>query len=118
MSGLEEIPEDAAGFMIIGSKYDLSPQEADVLQRYWARPNAAVVAAWHDHSGVPIVRVLHQARGTRWVIDYLRMLRQHGAPQPVADAEGPTRRLIDAMGEGEVRTLTFAERRLDPRSCL
>lgn len=41
MSGLKEIPEDAAGFMIIGSKYDLSPQEAEVLQRVLARPNAA-----------------------------------------------------------------------------
>lgn len=80
--------------------------------------NAAVVAAWHDQAGVPIVRVLHQAPGTRWVIDYLRMLRQHGAPQPVADAEGPTRRLIDAMGEGEVRTLTFAERRLADQTIL
>ena len=36
MSGLEEIPEDAAGFMIIGSKYDLSPQEAEVFRKFLA----------------------------------------------------------------------------------
>lgn len=43
MSGLKEIPQDAAGFMIIGSKYDLTPQEAEVLQEYWDRPNAALL---------------------------------------------------------------------------
>jgi hypothetical protein len=53
MSGLEEIPEDAAGFMIIGSKYDLSPQEAEVLQRYWARPNAAILIMLEPQNDTP-----------------------------------------------------------------
>lgn len=53
MSGLEEIPEDAAGFMIIGSKYDLSPQEAEVLQRYWARPNAAILIMLEPRNDTP-----------------------------------------------------------------
>ena len=53
MSGLEEIPEDAAGFMIIGSKYDLSPQEAAVLQRYWARPNAAILIMLEPQNDTP-----------------------------------------------------------------
>lgn len=79
---------------------------------------AAVVAAWHELDGTPVVRVLHQAPGTRWVIDYLRHLRALGAGQPVADAEGPARRLVDAMGEDEVRTLTFAERRLADQTIL
>lgn len=53
MSGLQEIPEDAAAFMIVGSKYDLSAQEAEVLQRYWDRPNSAVLVMLEPQQDTP-----------------------------------------------------------------
>ena len=53
LGGLQEIPEDAAGFMIVGSKYDLTPQEAEVLQRYWDRPNAALFIMLEPQQGTP-----------------------------------------------------------------
>lgn len=53
MSGLQEIPADAAGFMIIGSKYDLTPQEAEALERYWERPNAALLVMLEPQQDVP-----------------------------------------------------------------
>ncbi len=53
LGGLQEIPEDAAGFMIVGSKYDLTPQEAEVLQRYWDRPNAALFIMLEPQQDTP-----------------------------------------------------------------
>ena len=78
MSGLEEIPEDAAGFMIIGSKYDLSPQEAEVLQRYWARPNAAILIMLEPRNDTPrqLYRFLRE-QGLRPQNDRV-MLRNRG----------------------------------------
>ena len=78
MSGLEEIPEDAAGFMIIGSKYDLSPQEAEVLQRYWARPNAAILIMLEPQNDTPkqLYRFLRE-QGLRPQNDRV-MLRNRG----------------------------------------
>ncbi|UQT44771.1 hypothetical protein M5E88_00045 [Akkermansia muciniphila] len=79
MSGLEEIPEDAAGFMIIGSKYDLSPQEAEVLQRYWARPNAAILIMLEPQNDTPkqLYRFLRE-QGLRPQNDRV-MLRNRGS---------------------------------------
>ena len=78
MSGVEEIPEDAAGFMIIGSKYDLSPQEAEVLQRYWARPNAAILIMLEPRNDTPrqLYRFLRE-QGLRPQNDRV-MLRNRG----------------------------------------
>ncbi len=78
MSGLKEIPEDAAGFMIIGSKYDLSPQEAEVLQRYWARPNAAILVMLEPQQDTPkqLYRFLRE-QGLRPQNDRV-MLRNRG----------------------------------------
>lgn len=53
MGNLTDIPEDAAGFMLIGAKYDLSATEADVLKRYWARPNSAILVMLEPKQDVP-----------------------------------------------------------------
>lgn len=53
LSGLKTIPEDAVGFMIIGSKYDLTPQESEVLQEYWDRPNSALLVMLEPQADTP-----------------------------------------------------------------
>ncbi|OFT48013.1 hypothetical protein HMPREF3157_02140 [Dermabacter sp. HMSC06F07] len=57
---------------------------------------AAVVAAWIDTDGSPVVRVLHQAPGTAWLEPYLMHLRDYyGVNEIAADDGGPVRRITD-----------------------
>ena len=65
--------------MIIGSKYDLSPQEAEVLQRYWARPNAAILIMLEPQNDTPkqLYRFLRE-QGLRPQNDRV-MLRNRGS---------------------------------------
>ena len=59
---------------------------------------AAVVAGWWDEDGSPVVRVLHQAPGTSWLIPYLRRLRdEYGVTEIAADDAGPVRRITDDL---------------------
>ncbi len=53
MSSMTEVPQDAAGFMLVGTKYDLSKQEADVLNRYWERPNASIFIMLEPQQDTP-----------------------------------------------------------------
>lgn len=43
IAGLESIPEDAAGLIILGAQYDLSDKERQVLSNYWNKPNAGML---------------------------------------------------------------------------
>ena len=43
LSGLEAIPNNAAGVLLIGPQYDITPEESKVLEDYWARNNAAML---------------------------------------------------------------------------
>ena len=43
LSGLEEIPDDAEGVVMVAPKYDLTDTEAAVLDRYWNRPRGAML---------------------------------------------------------------------------
>ncbi len=42
IAGLAGIPADAAGVALIAPRFDLSPQEEEVLREYWSRPRAAL----------------------------------------------------------------------------
>ncbi len=53
MSGMKDVPEDAAGFMLVGPKYDLSQQEADMLKRYWSRPNSSILVMIDPQQDTP-----------------------------------------------------------------
>lgn len=43
ISGLDAIPADAAGLVILGAQYDLNDQERQVLNDYWNKPNAGML---------------------------------------------------------------------------
>lgn len=43
IAGLEEIPEDVSGVVLAAPKYDFTESEIEVLERYWARPRAAIM---------------------------------------------------------------------------
>ncbi|MDE0594740.1 MAG: Gldg family protein [Roseibacillus sp.] len=42
VSGMEKIPEDAAGVALVAPRYDLDQRELAVFREYWNRPRAAV----------------------------------------------------------------------------
>jgi hypothetical protein len=42
VSGMEKIPEDAAGVALVAPRYDLDERELAVFREYWNRPRAAV----------------------------------------------------------------------------
>ena len=42
ISGLDQIPDDAAGVALVAPRFDLNAQEMDVLRDYWKRPKAAL----------------------------------------------------------------------------
>lgn len=50
LNGLDRIPADAAGFMLIGNKYDLASPEIEVLSNYWNTPNAGIFLALDPHT--------------------------------------------------------------------
>ncbi len=43
ISGLEKIPDDAAGVALVAPRYDLDERELAAFRRYWNRPRAAVL---------------------------------------------------------------------------
>ncbi|MDG2487238.1 MAG: Gldg family protein [Roseibacillus sp.] len=43
ISGLDRIPDDAAGIALVAPRFDLNAQEMDVLREYWKRPKAALL---------------------------------------------------------------------------
>ncbi|NMW64791.1 hypothetical protein HHJ78_04420 [Mobiluncus mulieris] len=56
----------------------------------------AVVAAWMSNN-LKYVRVLHQAPGSAWLIDYLQMLKTRGFNRFAADDGGMNRRIFDYL---------------------
>lgn len=44
ISEVETIPDDAEGLVIVAPEYDFKPSEIEVLENYWQRPSAAIVA--------------------------------------------------------------------------
>lgn len=50
LSGLEAVPEDAAGFMLVGAPYDLTEAEQKVLTDYWNRPSSGIFIAIDPHT--------------------------------------------------------------------
>ena len=42
ISGLDQIPDDAAGVALVAPRFDLNTQEMDALRNYWKRPKAAL----------------------------------------------------------------------------
>lgn len=73
---------------------------------------AAVVAAWRGPDDRPMVRVVHRAEGTAWLVPYVAELAQQlGITEVAADGAGPIGRHAAALeDEGlTVRRLTMAE---------
>lgn len=50
LADLDAVPEDAAGFMLIGPQYDLTPKEAQVVNDYWNRPSAGLFITLDPHT--------------------------------------------------------------------
>lgn len=50
LNEIEAIPEDAAGFMLIGPQYDLTAKELDILNQYWNRPSSGIFMALNPHA--------------------------------------------------------------------
>lgn len=53
LSGIDKIPDDAAGLMVIAPQYDFSPTEVEILDEYWQRNNAGVLMMLTPHADSP-----------------------------------------------------------------
>ncbi|MEG2327763.1 MAG: hypothetical protein RSB48_05660, partial [Akkermansia sp.] len=53
LSGIDSIPKDGSGLMIIGSQYDLTEQECKVIEDYWNRPNSGMFIVLDPHVDTP-----------------------------------------------------------------
>lgn len=95
-----------------------SPEPSEVTFAFEVAPGnaaAAVAAGWTDaRTGRPVIRIVHQAPGTDWLIPYLdrELPKTLGmAPSYVADGAGPVTRFVTRLQEmdHEVRTLYMSE---------
>ncbi len=84
VSGLQRIPEDAAGVALVAPRFDLNTREMSVFREYWERPRAATLiildpslkeqpsnlrAFLREHGVTPRVVRLSTTRGNRQVFD-------------------------------------------------
>lgn len=73
---------------------------------------AAVVASWRDAAGTPLIRTVHRAPGSAWLVPYVAgLLDEWGLTSVTCDGAGPAQRhAADLEARGyEVRRLTMAE---------
>ncbi|MFP6877914.1 MAG: Gldg family protein [Roseibacillus sp.] len=84
ISGLDKIPEDAAGIALVAPRYDMDERELVVFREYWGRPRAAVLvvldptlkqqppqlrAFLREHGVTPRANRLFTMRGSRQIYD-------------------------------------------------
>lgn len=79
-----------------------APARTEVAVAFEVAPDnaaAAVVAGWRDaDTGRPCVRVVHQAPGTAWLVDYLAALVREWQPAVIAaDGAGPVGRFVEDL---------------------
>jgi len=63
LSGMEEIPADAEGLALVAPKYDLTEAELGVLERYWSRPQAAMLLLLEPGVVLPKLKGFLRANG-------------------------------------------------------
>jgi len=63
LSGKDEIPADAAGVAIVAPKYDFTPEEMAVMERYWQRPRSAFLVLLSPDDVPPRIRGFLRANG-------------------------------------------------------
>ncbi len=63
LSGLEEIPSDLSGIVLAAPKYDLTPEELAVLERYWNQPRAAILTLIDSGVAPPNLRAFLRGNG-------------------------------------------------------
>ncbi|MEI6653668.1 MAG: Gldg family protein [Verrucomicrobiota bacterium] len=63
LSGLADIPGEADGVTLVAPKYDLTEEELGVLERYWARPRAALLVLLDPGNPLPKLRGFLRANG-------------------------------------------------------
>ena len=63
LAGLADIPADAEGVALVAPKYDLTDEELGVLERYWARPRAALLVLLEPGNTLPKLRAFLRANG-------------------------------------------------------
>lgn len=102
---LEALPETVPPLADVSIGVEVAPESAA----------AAVVAAWQDSDGRPVIRVLHRAPGATWLTAYLQTLHEeHGVTRFVMDGAGPIRRFSQLYesedSEITVRTLPLQDR--------
>lgn len=63
ISGLESVPEEIEGLLIISPRYDFSEEEIAVLESYWNRPRSALMVLLGDHPVPPRFRAFLRKQG-------------------------------------------------------
>ena len=63
LSDKDEIPADAAGVAIVAPKYDFTPEELAVMERYWLRPRSAFLVLLSPGEVPPRIRSFLRANG-------------------------------------------------------
>lgn len=63
LSDKDEIPPDAAGVAIVAPKYDFTPEEMAVMERYWLRPRSAFLVLLSPGDVPPRIRSFLRANG-------------------------------------------------------
>ncbi|MBK1882611.1 Gldg family protein [Luteolibacter pohnpeiensis] len=63
LAGLTDIPEDAEGVALVAPKYDLTEDEANVLERYWNRPKSSLLVLLEPGETPPRLRAFLRENG-------------------------------------------------------
>lgn len=63
LSGLDEIPADAEGVVMVAPKYDLTDEELAVLEKYWNQPRAAMLFLLKAGDTPPKLRTFLRSNG-------------------------------------------------------
>lgn len=63
LSDKSEIPADAAGVAIVAPKYDFTPEEMAVMEKYWLRPRSAFLVLLSPGEVPPRIRSFLRANG-------------------------------------------------------
>lgn len=63
LAGLKEIPDGISGIVIAAPKYDLTADEAAVLENYWNQPRAAILTLIDAGTAPPKLRAFLRSNG-------------------------------------------------------
>lgn len=75
LASTERIPDNAEGVALIAPRYDLEPNELEVLREYWNRPGGAILVSVDPNYRPARLRAFLREYGVSWANDRVVTLR-------------------------------------------